>query len=202
MSIDRSSSYWLFGCMCFIAPACDTLAEVPMADVECVESHTPDRVDTTRQDRRHDDAQAVRVLEGPLSWVADGDSIFVRVDDRDVEVRLADIDAPERDQPYGWEAKLGLIDLLRGRQLRLVPRDVDRHGRIVARVWIDDLDVSRELISRGLAWFYPAYGRDSSLRCEEWHARAERRGLWAQRSPRAPWAYRREMGNQDRERGR
>ena len=196
MTIDRLFMHWLLVTICFVTSASAALA----ADDECGEPHTRDRSEIL-QGSPHD-ARHAQVLEGALSWVADGDSIWVRVDGQEVEVRLADIDSPERDQPYGWEAKLGLIDLLRGRHLKLVPHDVDRHGRIVARVWVDDVDVSRELVSRGLAWFYRAYGRDFSLRCEERRARAEGRGLWAQPSPQAPWAHRREMDHQDRDRGK
>ena len=140
------------------------------------------------------------VLEGAISWIADGDSIWVRVGAREVEVRLADLDAPERDQPFGWEAKLELIELLRGRNVKLVPREVDRHGRIIARVWIGELDVNRELVRRGLAWFYPAFSQDASLLCEERRARAARVGLWVQSSPQPPWQRRREANWPERKR--
>jgi endonuclease YncB( thermonuclease family) len=140
------------------------------------------------------------VQEGVTSWIADGDSIWVRVGAREVEVRLADLDAPERDQPFGWEAKLELIEILRGRTVRFIPREVDRHGRIIARVWIGELDVNRELVRRGLAWFYPAFAQDASFLCEERRARAARVGLWVQSSPQPPWQRRREANPPERKR--
>jgi len=134
------------------------------------------------------------ILDGPLLWVTDGDSLRVLVKGRDMEVRLADIDAPERNQPHGWESKLQLIDLVRGKHIVLAPLDVDSYGRVVARVWAGELDVNRELVKRGAAWFYPEYARDEELYLEEQRARNARVGLWAlpleQRQE--PWTWRRQ----------
>lgn len=119
------------------------------------------------------------VFDGPVTWVTDGDSLRVLVKGRHMEVRLADVDAPEREQPYGWQAKLELIDLVRDRHVVIVPRDVDRYGRVVARVWVGDLDVNRELVRRGAAWFYSQYAQDEALYYAEQEARDAQRGLWA-----------------------
>jgi endonuclease YncB( thermonuclease family) len=138
------------------------------------------------------------ILEGTLLWVTDGDSLHALVKDTEMELRLADVDAPERAQAYGWEAKLTLIDLVRGKHIVFAPREVDRHGRIVARVWIDELDVNRELLKRGAAWFYPAYAEDATLSCHEQLARAAKIGLWALASPRVePWEWRRREREQN-----
>lgn len=131
-------------------------------------------------------------FDAELLWVMDGDSLWARIAGEQVEVRLADIDAPEHGQPYAWEAKLALIDLVRGERMTVVPREIDRHGRMVARVWVCEMDLSRELVNRGAAWFYPAYAKDGTLRELERQARAAKRGLWSLEGPRlAPWAWRR-----------
>jgi endonuclease YncB( thermonuclease family) len=130
-------------------------------------------------------------IDGELLWVMDGDSLRARIAGEQVEVRLADIDAPEHGQRYAWEAKLALIDLVRGRRLTLVPREIDRHGRMVARVWVGEMNVSRELVNQGAAWFYPAYAKDGTLRDLEQQARAAKRGLWGSDGPHlAPWVWR------------
>lgn len=133
------------------------------------------------------------VFDGLVIWVTDGDSMRVLVKGRDMEVRLADIDAPEREQPYAWNSKLELIDLVRDRHVVLVPRDVDQYGRVVAYVWLDNLDVNRELVKRGAAWFYPEYAEDESLYDVEKDARAANRGLWARpaKERMEPWEWRR-----------
>jgi micrococcal nuclease len=133
------------------------------------------------------------VFDGPLLWVSDGDTLRVLVRGREMEVRLADIDAPERDQAHGWQSKLQLIDLVRGKHIVLAPRDVDQYGRIVAHVWVGDIDINRELVKRGSAWFYPEYAESDALYEEEQSARTAKTGLWAlPASERVePWEWRR-----------
>lgn len=133
------------------------------------------------------------VFDGPLAWVSDGDTLRVRVRGREMDVRLADVDAPERDQPYGWQAKLALIDLVRDAHLVLVPRDVDQYGRVVAYAWAGDLEINRELVKRGAAWFYAEYAQSDDLYNVEKQARATKIGLWALPAHERvePWEWRR-----------
>jgi endonuclease YncB( thermonuclease family) len=71
----------------------------------------------------------------------------------------------------------------------IVPSDTDRYGRTVARVWVDDLDVNRELVRRGAVWFESEYAKDDALFREEQAARAAKKGLWA--NPHIePWIWR------------
>lgn len=62
--------------------------------------------------------------------------------------------------------------------------------RIVARVFVDDIDVNAELVSRGLAWVRRAYDPAPELVAAEEKARAEGLGLWADEDPVAPWIWR------------
>jgi endonuclease YncB( thermonuclease family) len=123
----------------------------------------------------------------------DGDTLQIRVRGRTLDVRLAGVDAPERSQPYGWEATLALIDLVRDREVRVAPYDVDRYGRIVARVYADERDVGRELVRQGAAWFYSRYASSAELYELEQEARDAKRGLWALSSAERlePWEWRR-----------
>ncbi len=133
------------------------------------------------------------VFDGPLAWVSDGDTLRVRVRGQGMDVRLADVDAPERDQPYGWQAKLELIELVRDAHIVLVPRDIDQYGRVVAYVWVGDVEVNRELVKRGAAWFYAEYAQSDDLYREEERARATKVGLWVLPSGERiePWEWRR-----------
>ncbi|MEY4931829.1 MAG: hypothetical protein RLZZ403_149 [Pseudomonadota bacterium] len=126
--------------------------------------------------------------------VRDGDSLLVRAGGRDVEVRLADVDAPERGQPHADQARKALIDLLQRRDVMVEVLDTDTYKRKVARVRRvpDGLDINAEVVRAGNAWVFRRYLRDPSLLALEDSARERRAGLWAlpedQRIP--PWTYR------------
>ena len=152
--------------------------------VHAVEVHDP--LESSASNQAQDGS-----FDAELVWVMDGDSLRVRISGEQVDVRLADIDAPEHGQRYAWEAKLALIDLVRGKGLAVLPREIDRHGRMVARVWVREMDLSRELVNQGAAWFYPAYATDGTLFELEQQARAAKRGLWSIGDPHvAPWVWR------------
>jgi endonuclease YncB( thermonuclease family) len=134
------------------------------------------------------------VFFGSLLRVTDGDTLRVKVQGVAMDFRLSHIDAPEKDQPYGSEARASLLGLVRGQQVVLVPLDTDRYGRTVADVWVGSRYVNRELVKNGSAWFYDEFSRDAALHELEQQARSAKRGLWAlpvaQRIE--PWRWRRE----------
>jgi endonuclease YncB( thermonuclease family) len=68
---------------------------------------------------------------------------------------------------------------------------VDRYGRIVGRVYVDEIDVNRELVAEGFAWVYRKYSNDAELLELETQAREKRLELWADPNPIPPWEWRR-----------
>jgi endonuclease YncB( thermonuclease family) len=131
---------------------------------------------------------------GVISAVIDGDSAHLNVSDTEyVVVRIAEIDAPERAQPYWWQATAALAEMIEGKDVRVVVLDKDRYGRFVSRLYVADVDVSAEMVRKGAAWFYSEYARDDSLYHIESHARDQKIGLWGlpkdQRME--PWEWRR-----------
>jgi endonuclease YncB( thermonuclease family) len=109
----------------------------------------------------------------------DGDSLIVRVGDAQREVRIAEIDTPERGQPWSKRASRALAALVEGRTLRVVVVDRDRYGRDVAQLWAGESCIGCELVRGGHAWAYREYLRDPQLLRLEAEARAARRGLWS-----------------------
>ncbi len=109
-----------------------------------------------------------------------------------MDFRLAEIDAPELDQPYGRTAKQELVTLTTGQQLVLVPVDTDRYGRTVAQVWNGKIHVNAELVKRGAAWFYSEFAYSAALYDVEQEARTAKRGLWALplKDRIEPWVWR------------
>ena len=79
------------------------------------------------------------------------------------------------------------------------PKEKDGYGRLVARVRVDSLDVSLELVKAGLAWHYKKYSSDPELAAAEQQARAEGVGVWSLADPIPPWEQRRgSSGNWER----
>jgi endonuclease YncB( thermonuclease family) len=134
-----------------------------------------------------------RELEGQVVAVHDGDTLSLRADGRRLRVRLAQIDAPERGQPWGRRARQALARLADGRAARAVVVDRDDYGRAVADVFVGELFVNLVLVREGNAWAHPRYVRSEAVLAAQAQARRERRGLWrlpvAEQMP--PWEWRR-----------
>lgn len=123
--------------------------------------------------------------------VADGDTITALCQGNEqVKVRLAEIDAPEKAQPFGAKSKQSLSGLCFGKMAQIAEQDRDRYGRTVARVSCAGIDANAEQVRRGLAWVYDRYATDPDLYPLQDAARAERRGLWADSAPTPPWEWR------------
>jgi endonuclease YncB( thermonuclease family) len=101
--------------------------------------------------------------------VSDGDTFTCFTDENEqVKVRLAEIDAPEMNQPYGDRSKQSLYRLISSEMVRLDVQDTDSYGRTVARVKrVDGVDVNAEQIRLGAAWAYPKYLKDKTLKVFE-----------------------------------
>ena len=134
-----------------------------------------------------------RELSGQVMRIIDGDTLELRAaDDKTVSIRLAQIDAPEKAQPYGDMATKALSALTLGKPVRVEVVDLDRYGRSVGEVYFGDLHVNAEMVRQGHAWAYTRYVESLAIIGLEDEARNHERGLWtlplAQREP--PWVWR------------
>lgn len=123
--------------------------------------------------------------------ISDGDTLTVLNDNKQqIKIRLAEIDAPEKRQPFGSRSKQSLSDLCFGKQAEVKPRAKDRYGRTVARVSCAGIDANAEQVNRGMAWVYRRYAKDHNLYILQHDARRHKRGLWVDESPTPPWDWR------------
>jgi endonuclease YncB( thermonuclease family) len=140
---------------------------------------------------------------GVVTKVFDGDSFLVRPVEpakgssgkpREIDVRLLGIDAPEKNQPHGAEARAALAKLIGNRRVFVDVIDTDRYDRKLARVYRepDRLDVTRALVHDGHVWVYRRTLKDRSLIELEDSAKAGHQGLWAlpERERMPPWQFR------------
>jgi len=119
--------------------------------------------------------------------VSDGDTFR----SQGARIRLACIDAPESDQPYGPEARQRLQELLtQPHRIEIV--DTDRYGRQVARVWIGKTLLQETLVREGMAWVYPQFQHHcpEDLLQAQALAQQQQLGLWGDPNPIPPWEWR------------
>ena len=74
-----------------------------------------------------------------------------------IKIRLANIDAPEKDQPFGKQSRDSLLELVGKKQIQIDSRAVDQYGRTVGFISVDGLNVNQEQVRRGMAWDYSHY---------------------------------------------
>jgi micrococcal nuclease len=122
---------------------------------------------------------AGKSFDAVVARVADGDTLdAVPIgESRAIRIRLEGIDAPEQGEAFGREAMALVRRLLFDQRVRVHGRELDRYGRLVARVVRGDVDASVYLVRAGLACH--AYAYDAALAREETAARQAGAGFWA-----------------------
>lgn len=143
---------------------------------------------------------AADTLRGVVIVVIDGDTVLFKPDHYHpssrsfLKVRLAGIDAPEKDQPHGEAATRALQELALNQQAELEVVATDVYGRKVGRLMAGTLPVNAELVRRGLAWS-SSRDPDNAMRRLQGEASRARIGLWTDATPMPPWVWRRHAGD-------
>ena len=130
--------------------------------------------------------------------IADGDTLtLLTLEKEQVKVRLAEIDTPEKGQPYYQKAKQALADRVFRQNIQVEIVDWDRYGRAVGKIILDGENVNAWMVAEGHAWVYRQYSKDPALLDLEAVAKESGLGLWAlpeaERIP--PWEWRRGVRN-------
>jgi len=123
------------------------------------------------------DTKCQRVIDGDTLELADGR-----------KVRLAEIDAPELNQPWGLQATK-FLKSIEGKSIILQGEKTDRYGRVLAHISFDGDDMGEKLVEAGLAWQYEQYSRSERLAELERKAQKQEIGIWSKPIP--PWEWRR-----------
>ena len=136
--------------------------------------------------------EAIVALALVVVGVSDGDTLTVEEGGIKTVIRLAEIDAPERTQPYSQVSRRNLETLCRhAKAVEITPVDTDRYGRTVAHVRCDGVHVNWRQVEDGLAWCFTRYLKQPEVCLPlEKDARDARRGLWRESSPQPPWEFR------------
>ena len=140
---------------------------------------------------------AADTMTGVVIVVIDGDTVLFKPDHYHpagrafLKLRLADIDAPEKDQPYGETATRALAEQVLNQRVEVDTLATDVYGRTIARIRMGGEEVGEDLVQRGFAWAATRSRHASALKAAQRQARRERRGLWQDAAPVPPWVWRR-----------
>jgi len=95
--------------------------------------------------------------------IIDGDTIIIR----GTKVRLAGVDAPELNEPFGQKSKWAMVSICKGQVITARLNGETSHHRLVGTCFLPDgRDIGAELIQQGLAvdWGFFSGGK---YRCLE-----------------------------------
>jgi endonuclease YncB( thermonuclease family) len=126
-------------------------------------------------------AHAQGEFRARVTEVHNGNTLTVReLRGGNLLISLAGVDVPRRWRPFAAKSRESLRSLTRYKQVIIIPRSHDRHGRMTATVLVDDLDVGLEQIRRGMAWLSDGVDLPGYAMAEAEAQRAEV-GVWSQR---------------------
>jgi endonuclease YncB( thermonuclease family) len=130
-------------------------------------------------------------ISGTVVKVIDGDTLIVEdAAKKRYRVRLAEIDAPERSQPFWKESARSLAELCHKKNATVGWSEQDNKKRYLGYVNCAGKDANAEQLRRGMAWGSPRSTKPTSALYElEAYARLRRIGLWADDDPVPPWEW-------------
>src|SRR5215213_1820341 len=134
-------------------------------------------------------------LSGKVIEVNSGDVITIYNLNRPVRIRLLGVDAPEISQTFGDVAKKHLADLVYDKSVLVEYAGIAADSSLTGRVLLGSADIGAQMIRDGAAWVDPGTQHRLSATDREVYqqseqaARNERRGLWQQENPLAPWEF-------------
>ena len=135
-------------------------------------------------------------LDGRVYRVVDGDTLIVLDGaNRQREIRLLGIDAPEITQAFGQNARTALSALAANQMPSAECRKLGAQD--VCRVRIGGKDVALELVRAGMGWWNPQHAslqtdqERADYQQAEFNAKIRRFGLWNSKNPLPPWQWHR-----------
>ena len=134
---------------------------------------------------------------GKVVSVTDGDTAkIIRLDTgRQIKVRFAGIDSPEKEMAYGQAAKKFVGKLIGGKIVEVQHVTFDRYGRTVGYIRLDGREINFEIVEAGYTWVNRKYMPKPKKRADRYMraealARKSRIGLWQDPNPIPPWEWR------------
>lgn len=134
---------------------------------------------------------------GVVTHVTDGDTLWIQPDAAGAQafkLRLQGIDAPERCQAWGSEARAALASRVLRQHVQVRTRATDTYDRQLGNITLAGEDISAWMVASGHAWSYHYRHNPGPYATQENQARAGRRGLFADPSAVEPRRFRQRHG--------
>jgi len=93
------------------------------------------------------------VETGYVYDIIDGDTFRVTIKGENFKIRLIGIDSPEMDEPFYYNSKMFLDQLILNREVELYKdsSNTDQYSRLLRYVFVDDIFVNYEIVLNGYA---------------------------------------------------
>ena len=139
---------------------------------------------------------SAEIISGYVVHVHDGDTLTIKTQSEFKKIRLANIDAPELNQPFGIDSRDMLSSMVLDKQVLVDINKSDKYSRLVGKVVLNSDDISLKQIQLGAAWVYRKYLKEITLQERSLYLEAETQskvsatGLWKDSEVVEPWIWR------------
>ncbi len=143
---------------------------------------------------------------GTVTEVIDGKTLVIQPQAKvDIKVELQYIETPEAEQKLYDVVRDHLKNMVLGKVVEFVPKNLNNDTRPIAQVLLGGVDVSQQMIRDGAAWYavdetsgnneieQEIYKRNETL------AKNEKRGVWSITNLKPAWEFRAEKAEQLRQ---
>ncbi len=109
----------------------------------------------------------------------DGENIILISQGIKTKLHLACIDAPDIQQPAGQRSREALKRMIDGQPFQYRVINKDRYGRLLAELKVGELNVNRQMVLEGNAFYRNPSGKGCEGFAEaEAQAKAQKKGVW------------------------
>ncbi len=138
------------------------------------------------------------VITGKVQEVLEGDTLTVKLEgsENTEKIRIYGIDAPDEGQKFFEESKKFLTENINNKEVKVEILTEDNQGFKVAKIYMDnEQPIGNMIIKEGYAWWDEENAKEETeLKKLCASAIREKKGLWADPTPLAPWDYRKSKG--------
>lgn len=126
-----------------------------------------------------EEVTANKRLTGKIIKVIDGDTVTLLDNNgKKRKIRLDGIDCPETGQEYGEEATRYVEKIAMSKCVCVEIKGTDIYNRTLGIIYVDDLNINEQLLTKGLAWVYK-YNKDPAYHQLERKAREKKKNIWS-----------------------